>query len=114
MAGVEQACLSMPAGASWAIAVAPNGVDASYLSLGAATSASKALYSWKLNIWQHFALQYHGGGKGSLYVDGVLVRSFDKVPANWDISCPLKLGDAASAGNAQHYYLGAQLAGLRL
>ena len=114
LAGVEQACPSMPSGASWAVAVAPDGIDASYLALGSAISASKAQPVWKLNTWQHFALQYHGGGKGSLYVDGVAVRTFDKVAAAWDVSCPMKLGDAASAGSAQHYYLPAQLAGLRL
>ncbi len=103
-------CPPMPVGQHWGVATGSDGTDASFLAYSQIAKASKPLKVWKLNTWQHFAIQYHGLGAGSLYVDGVKVRDFAGITETWDASCPLRLGNSFGASN---YYAGAQVAGLR-
>ncbi|MCB9738295.1 MAG: DUF4215 domain-containing protein [Deltaproteobacteria bacterium] len=115
IAGVEEpgasaGCASMPQGQAWRVAVAAGGVDASKVG-GATEKSSTATPVWQKGVWQHFALQYHKGGIGSLYVDGRLARSFSAVGEAWSTSCALKLGDAYVQGK---HPIGAELASLRL
>ena len=85
----------MPKGQAWRVAVGPSGFDTSYLG-GTAQTASKTRPVWKTKTWQHFALQYHGLGKGSLYVDGAKARDFAGVNAAWATGAPLRLGNATN------------------
>ncbi|MSQ84552.1 MAG: hypothetical protein EXR77_17010 [Myxococcales bacterium] len=94
----------------WYVAVGPNGIDASKLG-GINEVASKAVNVWKSGLWQHFALQYDGLGKGSLWVDGAKVRTFTFVTTAWSTTCPLLLGNFASGVLGKQ---AAAFAGLRL
>ncbi len=105
-----EACKSMPPSQRWYVGVGPGGVDNTALG-GLKQQASSAHVAWKTGVWQHFALQYHGAGKGSLYVDGALARSFKTGTGSWSASCPLVLGDSRDVGP---HPLGAELASLRL
>ncbi len=112
LVGVDstETCNSMPPSQRWYVAVGPGGVDNSAIG-GPNQKASVAQPVWKAGVWQHFALQYHGAGHGSLFVDGVLARSFSSAGSNWSGSCPLVLGDSRDIGP---HPLGAELASLRL
>ena len=105
-----EACNSMPQSQRWYVGVGAEGLDATALG-GANQTGSTAHRIWKLGIWQHFALQYHGAGMGSLYVDGALARTFSNGTGNWSASCPLLLGDSRDVSS---HPLGAELAVLRL
>ncbi len=100
----------MPTKQEWFLAVGPKGVDASQLG-GTAQVASKTVQVWKQGIWQHFALQYDGLGKGSLWVDGVRARTFTYVTTAWSTTCPLLLGNFATGALGKQ---AAAFAGLRL
>jgi len=103
-------CKSMAKFQHWYVGVGPFGDDASRLG-GKGQTASPTRRVWKQGVWQHFALQYDGAGKGALWVDGALARSFDKVSSSWSASCSLNLGGFFD-GNS--YTLAAELASLRL
>jgi cysteine-rich repeat protein len=112
VAGVDGAdlCPPMPIKQQWQIATTADGSDASFLAESAAAGASKTAHVWKAGTWQHFALQYHGLGKGSLYVDGVKVRDYASVPSAWASTCMLHLGGLANGTGV----LAGQMASLRL
>jgi hypothetical protein len=97
-----------PTGQEWYLATTSNGSDASVLG-GQTQIISPTKRVWRTGVWQHFALQYEGAKKGSLWVDGVKVRTFTNVSTAWGVSCPLMIGN-----NATGKALGGSLASLRL
>lgn len=99
-------------GESWRVAVDASGNDASFLRSGNTSTATKPV--WRAGVWQHFALQYHGDGKGSLYVDGQLVRSYSGITPFWNDLCPVTFGGERQTSTTNNInVLGAQLAGIR-
>ena len=90
-------CPVMPVKQDWFIGVGPNGMDASQLG-GVNQTSSTAKSVWKSGVWQHFALQYDGLGKGSLWVNGAKVRKFSAVSTSWSTTCPLLLGNSGGGG----------------
>ncbi len=98
-----------PTKQEWILATNSDGTDASRLG-GVNQIASKSTKVWKTGVWQHFALQYEGGGRGSLWVDGALARSFTNVPTAWSSTCPMLLGSDGMGGSA----VGEAIGSLRL
>ena len=96
-----------PSKQEWIIATTVDGTDASTLG-GLVISSTAPRRVWKLNTWQHFAIEYEGGGKGSFWVDGYKVRDFSGVSSQWSATCLMHLGTASGTA-----ILGAQLASLR-
>ena len=83
---------------AWAIQTLSDGTDASVIGPGTSSAAKQV---WKFGVWQHFALEYHGDGTGSLWVDGQKARDFLTVTATaWDGQCRVRIG-AREAGPTQ-------------
>jgi formylglycine-generating enzyme required for sulfatase activity len=98
---IDGGLLSLPAndllctssGQYWWINTWSDGqVTAGLESVGDVYSDTSLGTSIALGEWMHLALQYHGGGEGSFYVDGTLVTSFSGVTAGWNDDCPLYIG----------------------
>ncbi|MBI5611346.1 MAG: hypothetical protein HY902_20910, partial [Deltaproteobacteria bacterium] len=96
-----------PAKQEWYVATAADGTDASQLG-GATQTSSTPTKVWRPGVWQHFAIQYEGLGRGSLWVDGYKARTFGAVSTAWQSGCVLLLGNS-STGKASS----ASLASLR-
>jgi cysteine-rich repeat protein len=114
IAGVDATavCPPMPKDQHWFVATKPDGTDATQLG-GTNAIASTPKKVWKFGTWQHFALQFHGTAKGSLWVDGAQVRTFSNVPATWSASCPMRLGNSQQT-TTLGYPVAAAMAGLKL
>ncbi len=95
IAGVADAAsgCGQPAKQEWYVATAADGTDASQLG-GAGQTSSTATKVWRKGEWQHFAIQYEGFNKGSLWVDGYKARSFANVSTSWFASCAMMLGNS--------------------
>ncbi len=107
--GTGAGCASMKPSLAWRVGVGAAGLDQSKLG-GAGEKASPSKVVWRAGVWQHFALQAHGDGTGSLFVDGALARSFSGVGSGWSASCPLRFGDQY---DGKTHPLDAELAALR-
>jgi cysteine-rich repeat protein len=97
-----------PAGQEWYLGVNPNGSDASVLG-GLSQVISPTKQVWKAGVWQHFALQYEGYNRGTLWVDGAKIRSYTAVSTAWGVSCPVSVGNSTASKS-----LAGALASLRL
>ncbi len=96
---------------AWAIQTNADGTDASTIGPGTA-SASKQV--WKAGVWQHFALEYHGDGTGSLWVDGQKARDFTVTSTAWDSNCRIRIGAREAGLTQQTNRIGGALGALHL